>query len=814
MTDKVQIDIFGPTSRISGPFPKAAIRIATSYPVEGAQFAKSYRSGVWDGRKHLFRSTSNTFPTGLVNTVKETCELAGQEVEIVDHRAISTPQGGSYALTGVKMEGKYSYQLDAAKKAVEARQGILRIATNGGKCLHPDTKIRMFDGTVKTAGTVQVGDKLMGPDNTPRTVKSTCIGIGPMYKIIPRRGNSWICNDVHVLTLQHTVTNEILDIPLNYYLRQTAYFKHCYKQFSVGVDYPEQQLDVDPYFVGLWLGDGTKRLKTVAVTTADCEIVDYLESVAQDNGGYLYEDDHPDNASSTYHMSVKKVNGPNRLLTLMRELFDSENIRIPQKYLTSSVDQRKKLLSGLIDSDGHLHENRFYEIVQVRKGLAEDVYELARSLGFGATITPKVVNGVTYWRVNILGVDKDSLPFIRLARKQITSRRQKHPNRTAFSVEALGDGDYAGFTLDGDGRFLLADYTVTHNTEIACAVTQYLKLPTLFMVTTRELLYQARERFMKRLSATEEEVGIIGDGHWEPGTWVTVATVDTLESRIDKTECQEFLKTVKVLFADECHHLGSETWFEICTLCPADYRYGLSGTPMDRTDGANLRLLGAIGDIIVDIPNKFLVEQGISARTSIIFSKVTAPVLPKKTPYATAYKQGIVDNPNALSLVVDWVKVFAAQGLGTLVLCEEIAHGKAIDEALWTATDGVFIPHQFIYGDESTEVRRNTLKDFAEGRLPVLIASTILDEGVDVPTIDALILAGSRKSRIKTMQRLGRGLRGNKLIAVEFANFCHDHLLRHSLQRYEDYKKENCFPLYQSGPDAELVKKIWHAESR
>src|SRR5690606_25588717 len=102
------------------------------------------------------------------------------------------------------------------------------------------------------------------------------------------------------------------------------------------------------------------------------------------------------------------------------------------------------------------------------------------------------------------------------------------------------------------------------------------------------------------------------------------------------------------------------------------------------------------------------------------------------------------------------------------------------------------------------------LKDFGERRLPVLIASRILDEGVDVPTIDALILAGSRKSRIKTMQRLGRGLRGDKLIAVEFANFTNDYLLRHSLQRYEDYKKEDCFFMYQSHPDQELVRRLWH----
>jgi superfamily II DNA or RNA helicase len=259
--------------------------------------------------------------------------------------------------------------------------------------------------------------------------------------------------------------------------------------------------------------------------------------------------------------------------------------------------------------------------------------------------------------------------------------------------------------------------------------------------------------------------------------------------------------------------MGSETWYEICMLCPAAYRYGLSGTPMDRTDGANLRLIAAIGDVIVDIPNKFLMERGISAKTSIIWTKITSPVLPKKLTYPTAYKQGIVDNPNALEAVILWTKIFAELKLGTLILCEEIAHGKAIDDALWTATDGQFIPHQFIHGSEDPETRKNTLADFAEGRLPVLIASTILDEGVDVPTIDALILAGSRKSKIKTMQRLGRGLRGKKLIAVEFANYCHDHLLRHSLVRYEDYKKEECFPLYQSPPDIELVKRLWN-ESR
>jgi superfamily II DNA or RNA helicase len=266
------------------------------------------------------------------------------------------------------------------------------------------------------------------------------------------------------------------------------------------------------------------------------------------------------------------------------------------------------------------------------------------------------------------------------------------------------------------------------------------------------------------------------------------------------------------MFMDECHRTGSDTVFEVCASCNAYYRIGLSGTPCDRTDGANLRLLGAIGDVIVDISNKLLVDIGVSAKAEIIFTKITAPVIPRKTAYSTVYKQGVVDNPNLLGSIVDWVKIFYAQGIGTLVLCEEIAQGKAIDEALWTAADGAFLPHQFIYGEDDTDLRRNALKDFGEGRLPILVGSTILDEGIDCKNIDALILAGSRKSRIKTMQRLGRGLRGNKLIVVEFSNFCHDYLLRHSLQRYNDYKQEDCFPIHQSGPNSELVKKIWNAK--
>lgn len=351
-------------------------------------------------------------------------------------------------------------------------------------------------------------------------------------------------------------------------------------------------------------------------------------------------------------------------------------------------------------------------------------------------------------------------------------------------------------------------------TEIACAVTQFLGIKTMFVVSTVELLYQARERFKLRLGVGDEEIGIVGNSVWEPGSWVTIATVGTLESRMDSAECQDLVKGIELLFLDECHHLGSETWFDVCTLCPAYYRYGLSGTPLDRTDGANLRLIAATGDVIVNISNKFLVDRGVSARAHIIFDKVTAPSMAdgKKYKYPTVYKKCVVENEHLLAKVVEWTKIFRELNLGTLILCEELAQGRAIDDALWTKAGETFIPHQFINGEEDPDVRRQALSDFGDGSLPVLVASTILDEGVDVPTIDALILAGSRKSRIRTMQRLGRGLRGSKLIVVEFANYCHDFLLEHSKTRLEDYKAEECFPIHSSKPNKALVEKIWYGE--
>jgi len=223
------IHIFGPNSILKGDWPQDAVYLATSYLVEGSEWSKAFRKGVWDGRKGLLNKRTGAFPTGLLSVVREACEKEGYTVSIEDHRVRPKPGKKGFELEGISMTGKYAYQLEACEKAIQQMQGIIKAATNAGKCLGPDVEVLLYDGSIKKAKEVISGDLLMGPDSMPRTVLRTCEDIGQMYRIVPNQGESWTCNDVHILTLVHTVTGVLVDIPLNEYLLKNATFKHCHK---------------------------------------------------------------------------------------------------------------------------------------------------------------------------------------------------------------------------------------------------------------------------------------------------------------------------------------------------------------------------------------------------------------------------------------------------------------------------------------------------------------------------------------------------------------------------------------------------------
>jgi replicative DNA helicase len=174
-------------------------------------------------------------------------------------------------------------QLRLIKNAVAAKRGILVSPTG---CHIKGTKIMLFNGHSKNIEDVVVGDKLMGDDNTPRNVLSLCRGFGNMYEITPRKGESFIVNDEHILSLDYRGNKgkrRIVNISVKDYLNKSNDFKwnaFLYRTKTVSFN-KEKKIDsiIDPYILGIWLGDGNNKHFTV--DNPDREIQQELEKFSE-----------------------------------------------------------------------------------------------------------------------------------------------------------------------------------------------------------------------------------------------------------------------------------------------------------------------------------------------------------------------------------------------------------------------------------------------------------------------------------------------------------------------------------------------------
>jgi len=347
-------------------------------------------------------------------------------------------------------------------------------------------------------------------------------------------------------------------------------------------------------------------------------------------------------------------------------------------------------------------------------------------------------------------------------------------------------------------RGVLNMATNAGKTEVAAGIIKCLGLRTLFINHTRALMRQSQERLSYRL---DQPVGIIGDGQWDERE-VTVASAKLLWTRLKKEQVQELLDRCHVVFSDECHRVGSNNWWEVLMRSGAYYRFGLSGTPFKRTDGASLMLRAATGGTIYRVTNKQLVAWGYSSEATIAVYKMYSPkdLEENGVHWRHAYEHGIVRNGKRNRIICeiaeDPSEYFdeVSPDAKVIIIIKEIEHGyRLLSRCLKNGVEA-----EFVFGEEDTDSQTEKLDKFKSG-LRVLIASNIFEQGMDIPEIDVLVNAAGYKSSIATLQRLGRGLRKregkDRLIMVDFADFANDYLLEWSGQRLKDYKNEDAFDI-------------------
>lgn len=382
---------------------------------------------------------------------------------------------------------KYTSYQEAIFEAVKnTKDNIIVSACPGsGKCLGVNTPVLMYNGEVTLVQDIRINDRLMGPDSQPREVRELATGFGHLFKITPVKGNSFICNDRHILTLINSDTGEIFDVPIMEYLINMAKNKFARaKLLRVPISFSEKVLELDPYFIGLWLGDGS--IKGPILTTLDKEIIGYCRQLCQE------EDIEFRITPEKRHWKIAFTNGngrrglsrierKNRIWKELSYCIRNNEKIIPTEYLINSKENRLKLLAGLLDSDGYYSPAGHYEISSKYEELSSQILFLARSLGFAAYRKKKICTikkigfKGEYYRISISG-ELSQIPCL-IERKKASPRRQiKDVCRTGFSVSYEGEGNFYGFELKGpDGRFLLGDFTVTHNTTTIIESCKYIR---------------------------------------------------------------------------------------------------------------------------------------------------------------------------------------------------------------------------------------------------------------------------------------------------------------------------------------------------
>lgn len=365
----------------------------------------------------------------------------------------------------------HDYQVENVKHQLKNPFSMNWLQMGLGKGLNNSAKVLTLSGWVRN-GDLKVGDKIVGQNGKETTVT----GVFPkekqqMYKFIFKDGSSCRCDIDH---LWNVITPYDKWVGKGYrtmstadFLREGIHKKNGDSKYYIPmvepIQFPERELIIDPYTLGVWLGDGSRG--TIAT---DVEVL--LDAGCE----------NPKETDHTGYFSIGSVPG------LARQLKDmglyslrSWEKYVPEEYLWGSVDQRLALLQGLCDTDGSpIKCGGGLEYSSTSEKLIDAVVYLAQSLGGVAKKSkPRKTKhqggeGRTSWRVNVK-LPPDLTPF-RLKRKlDGWIRPTKYPpTRGLVDIQLDGHEESTCIMVDAeDHLYVTEEFIVTHNT--ICTLTSF-----------------------------------------------------------------------------------------------------------------------------------------------------------------------------------------------------------------------------------------------------------------------------------------------------------------------------------------------------
>ena len=375
-----------------------------------------------------------------------------------------------------------------------------------GKCHGIDTPILMFSGSIKMVQDIKIGEFLMGDDSTPRKVLSLAHGKEELYKIEHISQNkSYIVNKSHIITLKHNgkkqlynnnskgsfivswfdhnaiklcsksfnyknkdyqeiykraknffdLINEVnvVDISVENYLNLNKSQQKLLQGFTQNVIFSNKETPVNPYVIGLWLSNKVINcdfvIKNPIVYYKVNKILSLLKIRLYDIGKNTYK------IKRDYNIFNKTLH----TYDLLKEKY------IPDIYKINSEEKRLTLLAGLIDGSGKVNKlENYYELEIINKRLSQDILYLCGSLGISSYINKNKIIIENNKSIPVFG---DSLSLRKIKQNYLSS----------IKLTSQGVGDYYGFELGDNHRYLLGNFIVTHNTALVKSISEALDRP-------------------------------------------------------------------------------------------------------------------------------------------------------------------------------------------------------------------------------------------------------------------------------------------------------------------------------------------------
>lgn len=277
---------------------------------------------------------------------------------------------------------------------------------------------------------------------------------------------------------------------------------------------------------------------------------------------------------------------------------------------------------------------------------------------------------------------------------------------------------------------------------------------------------------------------------------------------VQKNKIRDLVESAELVILDEAHFCPAGSIQSLIKNSKnASRMYGLTATPFRGSGigGDNILLNAAFGKKACDVSASELIDAGWLVKPRIFFRDIPKSKVKIKKSWPDVKSGYIVNNAVRNEILIGNTLKLLEMKRRPLMLFREIAHGKILADML-----PANVNYAMLSGKDTLEYRTEVKKDFKDGKIDIILASTIFDQGVDIKELDALILCSGGRSTGKNYQRIGRVIRGNvgKTNAIVVDTFDNENYTKvHSELRFNSLKLEPSFEV-DIGPEFKKYLKI------